>query len=568
MNFISKVINIVGENEIADARACLRKILKEIKTTQKETYLFINENNAEFIENMNNNDDLLNQADRLVKEVETIVESVENETKSDLLSMASDVQQYLSELEELRVGLRLNNRILRIEKLFSNLEEIKHSGRLVDMRRLVDELHGLVFSEEDEEIFKQLDCYKNIKVRWFVEKETLLNSVRMQFDSLIQMTEKTYQNSKKVTVKIKKNSETIHEVVKMHFETTLNVQRFSNFLMDNVFEPIITTPTSLEISETDLNVTLTTKDDDFVVIELSYSTKKLVNNESLQLRPNYKTVFKNLNKVFAMLRRFDTDGNFMLKHLADHIGERFSKTVIDECLTFAIPKTLAELGESTLVSDIKAFAEVLKFIEFEKDDLPERSLAHFADQIDVIFKKRFCTNILNDAVEIMRKDLHDMQIIEESKTDGEFPRCMVSRSTTELIELMERVISNSAPTATTVEPYVIEDIQERLKSTIPMIIERYLTETIEAHGKLLQTIPQQTALFHNNCLYLSWWLSKLEMQPTNSANDERNGTLILNLQELGSAHFGKQIKNQRSQMKDILKEFGEFSDNVCTLNRS
>lgn len=561
MSFISEVINIVSANEISDARACLQKLVKEIKSFQKEAQSYIEENYVEFSDNTKDNDVLLDQADHLCREVDNLVETIQTDTKSDLLSVASDVQQYLVELEELRIGIRLNKRIMRIDALFARLDEVKGGEQYSKIRAMLNELHDLIFAEQDEEIFKQCDCYKNIKVRWYIENEMLLNKLHERFDALIQLNEKTYQTTKRVTIKITENAEAVQEVASMLFDTNYNVQKFSNFLLSNVLEPIITRPVSFESKAgADQNVTLTTQPkEEFTTIVLSFSTKERKGGDSIHLRPDYKLVFKQLARVISAFSCMCSQKYSVFELLAESIGEKFLKMLIDECLTNAIPETITAMNTSTLVEDIKKFHIFLQEIGFRKRDETDQKLIEFSERIEIIFKKRFCLNILNCAVEIMHRDLHDMQVIEDSKAESDFPRCMVSRSTVELVGLMEKVAEKS--TTATVEAYVIEDIQERLRSTIPMILERYLTEVVETHGKLLQTIPQQAALFHNNCMYLAWWLNRMETRTDNPVVFERSSTLILDLQELGSEIFAMQLKNQRTQMLDILKEFGKFD---CT----
>lgn len=569
MNFISEVINIVSENEIADARSSLKKLLKEIKNFQTESQTYIDENYIEFSNCMTNNGVYLSQAEHLSKEVEKLVETIETDTKSDLLSVAEDVQQYLSELDELRIGLRLNKRILSIDELFTELDEIKSSQQFMRIRAIIKSLHELIFDGQDEEIFKRLDCYKNIKIRWHIENEMLLNTLQDRFDALVQMSEKTFQNSKCITVKISKNTEALKEILAMLFETNFNTQRICTFLMNNIFEPIITKPVSLDVNDKDepTDGTAIQFTEEFTTITSSFSTKSLVTNDIMSLRPNYKIVFKNLCRALTCLRALVINHTSIYKILANNIGERFFKLIINECLTYAIPDTIDDMSTSTLVVDVKNFDGFLQTIDFRKDDGSNNHLIDFSERIDVIFKKRFCLNILKSAVAIMHKDLHDMQIVDETK--GAFPRCMVSRSTFELIDLMEKVLKEAIDAvenaaAKSLEAYIIEDIQERLRSTIPMILERYLTEVVEAHGKLLQTIPQQTALFHNNCLYLAWWLGKIECMEDSPIQLDRSNVLILELQELGSKQFALQINNQRSQLLEILKEF-DLSDSIIEL---
>lgn len=563
MNFISEVINIVSENEIADARSSLKKLLKEIKNFQNESRTYIDENYIEFSNCMTNNGVYLSQAEHLSKEVEKLVETIETDTKSDLLSVAEDVQQYLCELDELRIGLRLNKRILSIDELFTELDDIKSSQQFTRIRSIIKSLHELIFDGQDEEIFKRLDCYKNIKIRWHIENEMLLNTIQDRFDALVQMSEKTFQSTKCITVKISKNTSALKEILAMLFETNFNTQRICTFLMNNVFEPIITKPVSLDVIDkeesTDATMSAT---EEFTTITLSFSTRSLISNDILSLRPNYKIVLKHLCHALTCLRGLVIGNTSIYKILATNIGERFFKLIINECFTYAIPDTIDDMSTSTLVTDVKNFDGFLQTIDFR---LSTNHLIEFSERIDVIFKKRFCLNILKSAVTIMHKDLHDMQIVDEP----DFPRCMVSRSTFELIDLMHKVLKEAIDAVEnaagkSLESYIIEDIQERLRSTIPMILERYLTEVVEAHGKLLQTIPQQTALFHNNCLYLAGWLSKVESMEDAPIQLDRSNVLILELQELGSKQFALQINNQRSQLLAILKEF-DLSDSIVEL---
>lgn len=571
MNFISEVINIVSENEIADARSSLKKLLKEIRNFQTESRTYIDENYIEFSNSMTNNGVYLSQAEHLTKEVEKLVETIETDTKSDLLSVAEDVQQYLSELDELRIGLRLNKRILCIDELFTELDEIKSSQQFTRIRSIIKSLHELIFDGQDEEIFKRLDCYKNIKIRWHIENEMLLNTLQDRFDALVQLSEKTFQSTKCITVKISKNAEALKEISGMLFETNFNTQRICTFLMNNVFEPIITKPVSLDVSDKDESTDtamINQSMEEFKTITLSFSTKNLISNDTMSLRPNYKIVFKHLCRAVTCLQALKVINNTSIfKILANNIGERFFKLIINECLTYAIPDTIDDMSTSTLVADVNNFDGFLKTIDFCADNSTNNHLIEFAERIDVIFKKRFCLNILKSAVAIMHKDLHDMQIVDEAK--AAFPRCMVSRSTFELIDLMEKVLKEAIDAvenaaAKSLEAYVIEDIQERLRSTIPMILERYLTEVVETHGKLLQTIPQQTALFHNNSLYLAWWLSKIESMENSPIQLDRSNVLILELQELGSRQFALQINNQRSQLLEILKDF-DLSESIVEL---
>lgn len=567
MNFIQEVINIVSENEITDARVSLKKLLKELKNFQNDVRTYIDENYNEFCGDLNQNEIYLEQAEHLNNEVNNLVDKIETETKSDLLTAAEDIQQYLIELEELRIGLRINKRILKIDDLFSQLEAAKSNSEFGRLRDIINELREIIYDKEDEQIFRQLDCYKNISIHWHIEHELLLNTLQDRFDELVQLSEKTFQNTKSVTVKICKDFRALKEVIEILFESSSKGQRMCKFLMENVFEPIIMKPVSLEVSE-GASSPPAEKSNEFIKLTVSFSTKSLIpTSDAISLRPNYKIVFKNLMKTFNCLKHLNVPISQDLpvfKVLAVNIKENFCKLLKDECLTYAIPDTIDDMNSSTLMADLTEFNAFLIACGFLTGDAIDKQLAEFNDRIDIIFKKRFCLNILKNAVDFMHKDLHDMQVVDETVTGESFPSCMVSRNTFELIDLMEKVLKEAVDSLNlyqdnnTMDDYVIDDLQTRLRSTIPMILERYLTEVIDIHGKLIQTIPQQTALFHNNCMYLAWWLGRMGNQEEGASFTlERSGVLTLELQELGSKHFALQIQNQRSQLMEILKEFGK-----------
>lgn len=558
MSLLSEVIEVVKESEITNARLCLKKINQEIRNLQTESKSYIEDKYAEFDEAVNENNEYLDQAEHLSCEVDKLLDNIDRDAKDELLAAADDVQRYLTELEEIRIGLRMNKRLLHINSLFQALAELKQNQSYFDIRDTINQLREAIFDEEDKEIMRELACYQSMKLKWHVEHETLLANLQSQFNSFVQLQEKVFQNTKCVTVKVSSNKIALQDVLHMLFETNFNAQRLYTFFMKNVFEPIITRPVSFEVSKSD------SKDDrsgiEYNNFTLSFSTKPYIYGESTNLRPNYKHVFSYLTKVFSILSNIDIqlpNDKWVFQQMAERVGDDFFNLLVNECLTYAIPDTIEGLSTSELAKEITEFDEMLKNHHFTSDESVK--LGQFGDKIDVIFKKRFCLNIVKSATDIMRKDLHEMHVVDETKSSGSFPRCMVSRNTFELIDLMEKVLREANDlSGKQVEEYVLTDIQERLQATIPMILELYAANTIDAHGKFLQTIPQQTALFHNNCAYLAWWLiSSNETQEKPFVEKDRRDGIVSALQDQGSKQFALQIANQRSQLMEILKEFGK-----------
>lgn len=560
MSFVKEIINIVNENDIADVQSGLRKLTNEIGDFQTETRQHIDQNYSDFKEMIEENNGLLGQANRLAIEVDTLYEKIDTGTKEGIFAMAGDVQQYLNEMEEIRIGVRVNQRLVRIDNLFRQLELLQESNQISNIYDTLDQLKKCIFEHDDHDIFLQLDCYKNLKLRFHTERESFCTLLREMFASMVQMDERSFQSSKCAVIKISTDPK-LHQVFYLLLQTSYNAQSLYTFFMRNVFEPILTRPVSFEVKV----IKDTQHAAEYNVIEVSFSRKQIGAGER-NLRPNYKHVFSHLTKTFNALRPLNiivpSKKTTFFQQMAERVADEFYSMLISECLEFSIPERIDDLCKSDLAKEVMAFDEFLKSIKFVNDTNASK-LHEFKEKIEVIFKKRFCMDILDRAVQIMRKDLHEMQIVEETNPDGgNFPRCMVSRSTFDLINLMQQILKESESiTASSVDEYVLADIKQRLRQTIPTILKKYPTEILEAHSKLLQTIPQQAALFHNNCAYLAWWFSRCDIDgETDSADykrEETNGRLL----EFGTNQFATQITNQRTQLVELLREIGKLKPN-------
>lgn len=565
MNFISEVINIVNENDISDARSGLRKLRNDIGHFQGEAREYIDDNYADFKDFIEANNGLLEQGDNLSVELDSLYKKLDVDSKEGILAAANDVQNYLTEMEELRIGFRINHRLVRIDSLFRELELNRGAEQITSVHSVLQQLKESIFEHDDHEIFMQLDCYQNMKNRYQTERETFSTLLMEMFEKGFHMEERSFQTSKCMLIKISHDVK-LQQVLYLLLKTTFNVNRLYTFFMNNVFEPILTRPVSFEVKAAKDAQDHT----EYTVIEVSFSTKQIGSGER-SLRANYKHVFNHLTKMFNALKPINIvlpNKKRFVRGMADKIANEFYDLLISECLEYSIPERIDDLCSSELAKDVKAFDEFLKATEFYSDTTANK-LNEFIEKIDVIFKKRFCLDILNRAVQIMRKDLHEMQVVEETSGNGNFPRCMVSRSTFELINLMQQVLKESESiTAKSVDAYVLADIKERLRETIPTILQRYPSEILDAHGKLLQTIPQQAALFHNNCTYLAWWFSRCDIDDTECTSTFVCDTTNSHLQEYGSKQFATQISNQRAQLQEILRGFGKFHLNVYPYTHS
>uniref|UniRef100_A0A6B2E6P0 Centromere/kinetochore protein zw10 n=1 Tax=Phlebotomus kandelakii TaxID=1109342 RepID=A0A6B2E6P0_9DIPT len=546
MSFIREVLEISSDTHNADIRKNVQTLTGKIKKFQDQVRSFVNNRYVEFLPDLNQYEFYYGDCEILFNETDDLLKTVEEMVQ--MKPASEELQRCHENFREIAQGLRVTHKILKIDQLFKDIEEAKSTQEHLNVMNLIFEVNGLIQDPTDN-IFKHLDCYENIKIRYYIENESMLYNLKLKFESLVQMKEKTFQNMKCVTVKISKNEDELQEIVTALVSAKYNSRKMCEFLMENVFKPVITKPVSVEVDKE--------KDPQFVTLQLSYSTKK---REDEDLRPNYKTVFQHIRNTFSCLGHMNitlSETECVFKILRQCMKETFTKLIMSECLDYSIPDNMMEMNSSTLVDDITEFNKFLMEMLFFSED--DRELLNYAEKIELLFRNRFYRNILDNAVDIMQKDLHDMIPVAEKlgATDigaiGQaiFPSCMVSKSTMELISLMERVLKEAEGSEA--------KVAQGLLSTISIILDRYLTEMPTYHAKLLLNIPQQTALFHNNCMYLAFWITK-----NHSKGIETVFVMVKSLQHLGSEQFLNQIKNQRAQLMEILRGF-DLSDVVSDL---
>ena len=130
-----------------------------------------------------------------------------------------------------------------------------------------------------------------------------------------------------------------------------------------------------------------------------------------------------------------SDTKYVLGVFGQYMKQKLLHLLIKECLDYAIPGTMDEMNESTLVDDILECNRFLVESSILNEDT-DKDLIKYAENIGILFRNRFCTNILDSSIDIMRKDLHDMSLIAMKNNVHElndnpllFPKSMVSRNT-------------------------------------------------------------------------------------------------------------------------------------------
>ncbi|XP_073813131.1 centromere/kinetochore protein zw10-like isoform X2 [Musca autumnalis] len=540
-----------GISSAEGTKTSIVRILEQIRRFQDRIRKHIEDNYVDFIPNHTTSDVYIDEGESLLRETEHLLKNVESDARLALNSANVELTQCLEELREVAMGLKLSYRLLKIDQYFQCLEEANATKDYLEALNLLGKLKSLICCESSSDVdilFQKCDCYDTIKVRYHIQANILQQNLQQKFENLVKFSEKTFPSAKSVNLQVSKDVSQLQDTVLALFEARYNPMKLCDFLLENCIVPIITKPVSVDYS---------TEKDDYFQINISYSVKAA----NISLRPPYKQVFTHIKSHFECLENINikvSANRYVFSIIGSHIRDKFMKLLIEECLMHSIPETMDEYRESTLLDDLQLFQQMLKDIYF-LDSHKNNEFTAFSAKFNIIFQERFSVKIMESARGIMQKDLQDMITISDGNTGDEvknnillFPQCMISKGTLELTKLMERILRQ--PSNPCREINESDNEPNLFLSIISTILTTYCSDVPKIYDKLLESIPQQSALFYNNCMFLAHWVTK-----NADVGIPAHPVLVKTLQSTGLRIFKAQEDTQRSIVLDIMNNL-DISD--------
>uniref|UniRef100_A0A1I8NKN4 Centromere/kinetochore Zw10 n=1 Tax=Musca domestica TaxID=7370 RepID=A0A1I8NKN4_MUSDO len=114
---------------------------------------------------------------------------------------------------------------------------------------------------------------------------------------------------------------------------------------------------------------------------------------------------------------------------------------------------------------------------------------------------------------------------------------MVSKSVLEFVKLLNRILRQDNESSYE---------EGRFFNIISILINSYVTLVPQYHKEHLETLPQQSTIFYNNCMFLHHFLAKNYGIPTVS-------NMIKNLSATGAKYLRQQIDKQLNVLQNILQ---------------
>ncbi|KAI8033614.1 centromere/kinetochore protein zw10 [Drosophila gunungcola] len=538
-----------GCGSVEATQSAILKVLTRVNRFQVRARKHIDDNYVEFMPNHTSPDTYLEESASLTREIHDLLETVGSEGLGALDEANAKLADSGRQLREILLGLRVSEHVLKIDDLFRCVEEAKTTKDFLVTLDLVGRLWEFIYGDDSSvatpevrRIFNTLDCYETCKVKYHCQAYLLEQSLQERFDRLVQLQCKSFPTSRCVTLQVSRDQAQLQDIVQALFQEHYNPARLCEFLMDNCIEPLILRPVMAEYSE-DVD------GGSHVRLSLSYATKE---PSSAQLRPNYKQVldhFRLLLQTLAGINSSVSREKHVFSIIGDHVKDKMLQLLVDECLKPAVPETMEEYQSSTLCEDVTQFEQLLAdsfLINPEQD----RALGQFVEQYETYYRNRLFSRVLETAREIIQRDLQDMVLVAPNNLSTEvasdpflFPRCMISKSAQDFVKLMDRVVRQPTEKQG-------EDGADPLAGIVSVMLHTYINEVPKVHRKLLDSIPQQAVLFHNNCLYMTHWVAQHA-----DKRIESMAALAKTLQVTGQQHFRVQVNYQASILMDIMQGF-------------
>ncbi|XP_075977155.1 zeste-white 10 kinetochore protein [Anticarsia gemmatalis] len=560
---INKVLeDIFGSNESNwKPSEKIPLISKEIEQLKIDLKSYLNTTDYDIPAILDESTQLCKESKLLVQDMQTCKQEIEEETMAEIVRSIENRNQLIKELQQIHFAINIVYDVVQCGKYVKEFDDGREAQSFT---RAVEAVYDLLqYIEVPAEGFKDLDVYSNTKHTAQLIWDSLCHDLCVEWTRMVSWNIKasTRKTVVTITLNIEDNMVLIDVLNALDKSKILleKVAEFSRFLLDEVLVKIIHNDCTV-YDATDELMTIT-----------------IMHKENY--RPQYDAVISNLRLLFHYLNNklnieFKRDTSIM-RMIGKEIGAEFSAILERDCLIDTIPNNINELQTyGRITSEIEGFQNFLVLVKFFTEKF---SILQYVNNIDVLFANKSSQYFLETARNIMLKDLSaTMSIgVESIPETGDakaevdeagalgildktipkslfyFPRCMISKTAQELLDLVYVMMEQAVQCS--------DVVCKKLYNTTRLVFELYDSVVPYHHENYLQTIPQYVALFHNNCMYLAHnlqtfgdkWLTLMEGRELDYPISFVD--LVQKLRDLGYKHLTIHMQQQRKQILDNIR---------------
>uniref|UniRef100_A0A1E1WK00 Centromere/kinetochore protein zw10 homolog n=1 Tax=Pectinophora gossypiella TaxID=13191 RepID=A0A1E1WK00_PECGO len=539
-------------------------IIKEIDQLKSDLRQFLSNSDYDVAAILKEGKELCDESKALVDDMESCKQEIEQETMAEILKSIENHDTLVRELQRVNFAINILYDVVQCGKYVKEFDDGREAQSFT---RAIEAVYDLLqYIETPAEGFQQLDLYESTKHTAQLILDSLLHDLFLEWDQMVSWTTKPGTRKTIVTITLKVEDtlatcDILNALVKSK-KFVEKVTEFSSFLMKDVLVPIIHNDCTV-FAETDELMTVTI-------------------NHKPNFKPPYDAVISNLRLLFHYLsNRLNIEfmrDNTIMSMIGKKISNEFREVLVKDCLIDTIPNNINELQSyGRITSEIEDFQHFLAIVKIFPDE--RFSILQYVDNIDVLFANKSSQYFLETARTIMLKDLsmtmsigvesipddtqpgtsvdedseEALKILEKTipKSLFYFPRCMISKTAQELLNLVYVMMEQAVQCS--------DVVCKKLYHTTRLVFELYDAVVPYHHENYLQTIPQYVALFHNNCMYLAHnlqtfgdkWLMLMEGRELDYAISFVD--LVQKLRDLGYKHLTIHMQQQRKQILDNIR---------------
>ncbi|KAG5892866.1 hypothetical protein JTB14_032590 [Gonioctena quinquepunctata] len=535
MSFLADVLSSAEEVEMEEINKKVPELKFTVENLKVEIVQYIESVYVKYSFRPTQNKELLQKAYAIEEEIKTLKKNADIARKKDLAKSSKELEEHIDNLQTLNFTIHILSRQCEINVYLSDFESFFQAREYL---KCATSLSKLEKTMDDIPYDEKIDI-PNITTK----KNMLITELENVFSKNINIK----NDHKTVTLEVRKDIGNLEEALLALFHITAvasPIHKFAKSLWNMFLVPTVNNKVNIVAGHSDTF--------HFIQITVKDTTKK---SDYLQVFSNLRTVLDFLEKYFNFKLN---DELTALEYIGIDIRDNLSELLIKNCLQDTIPSTLEGLQKyKDVIEDTKKLDEVLRNCKMFAEDTT--SIVDYTNNIDVLFINKMCQDHLITAREIMKKDMHDLVEVGVPYnplfcSSKEFLQCSVSKSVIELMNFAKEILEQAI---------IASDVcAGRLFCTLRKIFQMYGEFVPEFHKKLLQTIPQQVALLHNNCLYISFNLTEwnktycLKQPSTLIVSNIRFTEEAHQLQLIASETFTSYVKGQIKQINDIMKESG------------
>ncbi|XP_056635324.1 centromere/kinetochore protein zw10 homolog [Diorhabda sublineata] len=497
------------------------------------------------------NRSLLRTAHNLEEEIGTLHKHAENVTKKELLKSNKELGEHIDTLKTIDLSLKLVLKLCEVNEKLIEYTTLQTRKEYLKCKQIICYLEDTLDAIPQDE---QLQIVEELKGVVRERRIGLINEIENVFKQKIIID----KDDSVATIKIISVTDSLEQALLAMFYNESVIFVLSNlakFLWNNFFIPIVDNIVDIKCEQNEIYF--------LIKLEIIDNNKKSVYNEVFSNLKILLEFLENLN--FPLSSTFTT-----LEYIGCDIRDNLSELLIKHCLEDTIPSTVEGLKNyKVVIEETEKLEETLRQHKMFAENTT--SLIEYASNIDILFINKKCKEYSVESEQIMKKDLHNLtEVGVPYNPDNplgcevdQFLQCCVSKNVLELLNYCEKILQTAIKGT---------DVNAgRLLVTVQNIFRNYTKFVPEYHNKMLKTIPQQVALFHNNCLYISHKLTEwngiylMKLPSTLNISSIDFEVEICQLRQTGSELFSSYVKGQINQINEIMKGSGLVGDIIKEL---